>query len=314
MSQKSSAGSSLKSSNASLSSNETRCIIMLSSFEENAPPVVIFPENYYHDDEDDDAQDIKAIYNSRKLGMKKQVSFDDSITENVESKYAQLHYEDGKMYHSIVSGSIHSDSESLTLTTNMSTVSVEKAPDYRIIIFMWSFSTLYALFDDQMMRPAKKCSVSTELFTQLGVPSIFMALILPLACGPILCGTIRRILVALEQVKLLIRRTPSQISIPPPSDASFPFFLTLIHAFTYTSNMILAELFYPTYIDIFSYMLLKYCIGFSFSILYPIAALCTQEDLRREVVRVYKENHGAKVMTKEEKEQEIGKEMLKHLQ
>ena len=128
-----------------------------------------------------------------------------------------------------------------------------------------------------------------------------------------LCVTIRRILVAVEQVKLLTMRTPSQVSLLPLSDDVFPL-LTIIHVLTYVTNMILAEILHPVYIDIFSYMLLKYCIGFFFSIIFPIAALFTHEDLRREVVRVYREKPGVQVMTKEEQEQEIGKEMLKHLQ
>jgi hypothetical protein len=45
-----------------------------------------------------------------------------------------------------------------------------------------------------------------------------------------------------------------------------------------------------------------------------ITALCTSEELRREVIRVYRDKPGVMKMTKEEKEQEIGKEMLKHLQ
>ena len=75
--------------------------------------------------------------------------------------------------------------------------------------------------------------------------------------------------------------------------------------------MVLSELLYPAYIDIFSYMLVKYCMGFSFSIIFPITALCSFENLRREVVRIYKYKPGVKKMTKEEKEQEIGKQMLK---
>ena len=174
--------------------------------------------------------------------MKKQVSFDESITDTVEAKYAQLNYREVTVYHSMVSGSRQSDSESLTLTTNMSTISMEKQPNYRIIIFIWSFLLFFALFDTQMMGSCKKCLVSTKLFTQLGVPSICMALILPLACGPVLSGFIRRILVALEQVKVLLRRTPSQVSILPQSDTSFSFLLSLIHAFTYTLKMVVAEL------------------------------------------------------------------------
>ena len=299
LSQKSSAASSLKSSNASISSAENKCIIMLSSFEENTPPVVIFPENYYHQPE---------ANNSRKSEMKKQVSFDDSITDSVEAKFSQLNFKDGLTYHSLV---LATDSGSYTSTTNMSAISVGKQPSYRIIIFMWAYSLLFALFDSQLLGQSVKCSVATEVSSPLGKASILLALVLPLVCGPVLSGAIRRLLLVLENVKFVIRRSPSQTSIHTHPNSSFPFLLSLIHAISYTVYMVLSELLYPTYIDIFSYMLLKYCVGFSFSIIFPITALCTNESLRREVVRIYKYKPGVKKMTKEEKEQEIGKQMLK---
>ena len=105
--------------------------------------------------------DSKQANTQRKSEMKKQVSFDDSITDTVEAKYVQLNFKEGKMYHSMVSGSGQSDSESLTLTTNMSTMSLEKQPNYRIISFMWAFSLFFALFDTQMMGSNKKCFVSS---------------------------------------------------------------------------------------------------------------------------------------------------------
>ena len=105
---------------------------MLSSFEENTPPVVIFPENYYHHSDSNKS--------TQKSGMKKQVSFDDSITDSVEAKFSQR----GLSYHSLLTGA---DCGSLTPTTNMSTISVGKQPSYRIIIFMWTYLVIFALFD-----------------------------------------------------------------------------------------------------------------------------------------------------------------------
>ena len=303
---KSSTPSSLKSSNTSLSSRDRNCIIMLSSFEEKTPPIVIFPENFYQPDREEKSK-------SKLQDMRKQVSFDDSLTDGNDEKEVELKFEKETIKTSLMSiKDERSDDGSVTITAT--SVYNERHPSYRTIIFIWTFSLFFGLFDTQIISPGPKCSVSTELFTQLGLSSVLLSLILPIMFGPVLSNTVRKILVALEQVKLLWRKTPSQVSLLPTHDTCFPFLLTLIHTFTYSINMIVSETLFPQYIDIFSYMLLKYSLGFSFSMLYPIVALSTHKDLREEVVRVYKDKPGVQEMTREQKEQEIGKEMLKHLQ
>ena len=140
-----------------------------------------------------------------------------------------------------------------------------------------------------------------------------MALIIPFGGGPVLCFLILRIILLLEQCKVITRRTPSQLSVltlPQPSDCTLCI-LTPVFLLSYSSNMILAEILFPATIDLFTYMVLKQILGYIFYIIIPVLIIVRPE-FREEVRKVYKENRGKKELTREEKEREIGKEMLHH--
>ena len=75
--------------------------------------------------------------------------------------------------------------------------------------------------------------------------------------------------------------------------------------------MILAELLYPSLIDLFTYTLLKHIIGHFFYIVFPIIVIVMKQEFRQEMKVVYRENSGAdNQKTKEEKMKEISQEML----
>ena len=74
-------------------------------------------------------------------------------------------------------------------TSNQSNISVvELPPDFRAVIFIWSFSLVYALFDDQLMskEPLDQCSLTSSLSSQLHISSVTMALAIPFILGPVL--------------------------------------------------------------------------------------------------------------------------------
>ena len=95
--------------------------------------------------------------------------------------------------------------------------------------------------------------------------------------------------------------------------------------------MIAADWLFPTHIDILSYMLLKYCCGFLFLLVFPLAVLICHPEVPifltetmnwgrfsyshpsqvwRETVRIFRASEGKREQTKEEREAEIGKQML----
>ena len=84
-----------------------------------------------------------------------------------------------------------------------------------------------------------------------------------------------QVVLLLEQRKVLIRRSPSQISICSQSSSSsqFLWFVSLLHLLSCGMHMLAADWLYPAHIDILSYMLLKYCVGFFFLLAFPLAVL-----------------------------------------
>ena len=153
-----------------------------------------------------------------------------------------------------------------------------------------------------------------------------------------------QVVLFLEQRKMLIRRSPSQISICSQSSSSPTFlaFISLLHLSCCGTHMFAADWLFPDHIDLFSYMLLKYCVGFFFLLAFPLAVLiCHPEacifsicilsfhlylslssssevlhfltiisQVWRETVRIFQASEGKREQTKEEKEAEIGKQML----
>jgi hypothetical protein len=177
------------------------------------------------------------------------------------------------------------DSQSTgTSTTCTSTTSISwPPPDFRLVIFVWSVGLVYVLFDDQLMAPGavEQCSLASSWSSALHPCSVAMALPLPLLLGPGLAALLHRAAVALEQAKLVVRRSPSQASIhqSSPTSPAFTLQLIFIHLACYSTNMLLADMLYPTHIDVLFYMILKYCIGFSFLIAFPIAVLVSHPEV-----------------------------------
>ena len=97
-----------------------------------------------------------------------------------------------RLWRKLVEDDCKSSGTDVTLTSttsNQSNISVvELPPDFRAVIFIWSFSLVYALFDDQLMskEPLDKCSLDSSVSSQLHISSIVMALIVPFILGPIL--------------------------------------------------------------------------------------------------------------------------------
>ena len=123
-----------------------------------------------------------------------------------------------------------------------------------------------------------------------------------------------RLSLLLEQCKVIRRKSPSQLTITSArvtESNKIHYYLSAIHILCYTSNMILAELLYPSLIDLFTYTLLKHIIGHFFYIVFPIIVIVMKQEFRQEMKVVYRENSGAdNQKTKEEKMKEISQEML----
>ena len=97
-----------------------------------------------------------------------------------------------RLWRKLVEDDCKSSGTDVTLTSttsNQSNISVvELPPDFRAVIFIWSFSLVYALFDDQLMskEPLDRCSLASSLSSQLHISSVLMALVIPFVLGPLL--------------------------------------------------------------------------------------------------------------------------------
>ena len=86
--------------------------------------------------------------------------------------------------------------------------------------------------------------------------------------------------------------------------------LTIIFIPTYTTSMIISELYFPIPDNIFHFILLKFIIGVSHQLLGPMAILLSQTDIRNNVVQVYRKGGTSQnttmEMTYEELQRNLG--------
>ena len=136
---------SLKSSNASLSSCDPRCIITLSSPESTAPPILIFPDS------------------GKKGELRKQVSFENSLDGIDQPRGSQVSYRNGRATTSMLSSDTASVTRKRSVTSNTSTVTSSSAsvPDLKYILVIWSLGAVYTMIDEQLVKPSSQlCSVA----------------------------------------------------------------------------------------------------------------------------------------------------------
>ena len=186
-----------------------------------------------------------------------------------------------RLWRKLVEEDCKSSGTDVTFTSSVSNLSntsvVETPPDFRAVIFIWSFSLVYALFEDQLMskEPLDMCSLTSSLSSQLHLSSVLMVLVLPFILGPVLATVLSQLVLLLEQRKVLMRRSPSQTSISSTTSSSSPFlgFISLLHLLCCGAHMLAADWLYPVHIDLLTYMLVKYCLGFFFLLAFPMAVL-----------------------------------------
>ena len=165
--------------------------------QEPTPPRVLWPPTMRHVSFDNSKQDLlrngnENIEETEKVGKKK-------LRRKAKGRKpsSSASEDDGsvirrRLWRKLVEDDCKSSGTDVTYTSttsNQSNISVvELPPDFRTVIFIWSFSLVYALFDDQLMskEPLDKCSLDSSLSSQLHISSIVMALIIPFLLGPIL--------------------------------------------------------------------------------------------------------------------------------
>ena len=213
--------------------------------------------------------------------MRKRKKFGSSASEDEGSLIRR------RLWRKLVEEDCKSSGTDVTFTSSVSNLStssvVETPPDFRAVIFIWSFSLVYALFDDQLMskEPLDMCCLTSSLSSQLHLSSVLMVLVLPFILGPVLATVLSQVVLLLERRKVLMRRSPSQSSISSTTSSfSFLGFISLLHLLCCGAHMLAADWLYPVHIDLLTYMLVKYCLGFFFLLAFPMAVLICHPEVR----------------------------------
>ena len=149
---------------------------------------------------------------------------------------------------------------------------------------------------------------SDSLQSVFGVSSIIISIIIPVIIGPILSLVVLLILSAVFLVTGVKSCKESQLE--DRRNICCNMLLTIIFIPTYTTSMIISELYFPIPDNIFHFILLKFIIGVSHQLLGPMAILLSQTDIRNNVVQVYRKGGTSQnttmEMTYEELQRNLG--------
>ena len=176
--------------------------------------------------------------------------------------------------------------------------------DKCLVGFIWTVSFLYGCLTDQILSKEVDlpCSVrstlklikvhetnftfSDSLQSTFGAASVFIAIIIPTILGPILAA------VGLMFMCFVFFTANFQMSrdlkLEERRNLCCNILLTVIFLATYSTSMILTELYLPIPDNIFYFVLLKFILGVSHQLLGPIAILTAQTDIRHHVGQVYR--------------------------
>ena len=112
-----------------------------------------------------------------------------------------------------------------------------------------------------------------------GIISILIAFAIPLICGPLLAS----VSILCNVVCNSRRRNQDE-----DFDSNFLCIacMTVVFVMTYSVNMVISEIIFED-VSIMSYVLLKYCLGTTHTLMSPVAILISYQEVRKAVVKVF---------------------------
>jgi len=185
-----------------------------------------------------------------------------------------------------------------------------KVLDKCMVGCVWFIAFIYACLSEQILSKEVDipCSISDSLQSVFGVSSIIISIIIPVIIGPILSLVVLLLLSAVFLVTGVKSCKESQLE--DRRNICCNMLLTIIFIPTYTTSMIISELYFPIPDNIFHFILLKFIIGVSHQLLGPMAILLSQTDIRNNVVQVYRKGGTSQnttmEMTYEELQRNLG--------
>ena len=150
-----------------------------------------------------------------------------------------------------------------------------------LLVMVWTISFAYSILSPQVISD-KDCNVREDLFSTLGIVSVFMVIIIPFILGPV--GTFLAFFLATIFSCCGPRRNSDDEYVP---HVFCLFGLTLMFIITYVISMIISEMYFEQINNIMYFILIKYCFGTLHHFFGPVIILLCYKDIRKSVGRVF---------------------------
>ena len=161
-----------------------------------------------------------------------------------------------------------------------------------LLSFVWMVSIIYSLISNVILTKERdvQCSVRSDLTTKFDIVSLFVAIGIPVVC---LCmwPIAHIVLTACSCLISLIIRNSSRGRRNQPvhyedntgdwREVVIVICFSIIFILIYPTQMYIAEMYFANIKTIFSYMLIKYCVGSFQLLMSPLCLIVIKSDIRR---------------------------------
>jgi len=173
-----------------------------------------------------------------------------------------------------------------------------------LLVMVWTISFAYSILSPQVISD-KDCNVREDLFSTLGMVSVFMVIIVPFILGPI--GTFLALFLATIFSCCGARKNSDDEFVP---HIFCLVGLTLLFIITYVISMIISEIYFEQINSIMYFILIKYYIGTLHHFLGPVIILLCYKDIRKSVAKVFMKGgtnqNESKDITDDQMKKELG--------
>ena len=164
--------------------------------------------------------------------------------------------------------------------------------------FVWMASVVYAVLTDKLLSKHETkeviCSVRANLSEKLNLVSVFIVFAFPVLClclWPVghLVLDFFSYLKGSVQISYNKQQEPNCCGDASDSciETILVFGFSIIFLVTYSTNLIITELYFAEIETMFQFMLLKYCLGSMHLVLSPAYILLIKRDLRKAAKDIY---------------------------
>ena len=179
--------------------------------------------------------------------------------------------------------------------------------DKCVISAIWLVSLVFSLLSHQIITN-QPCSVREDIQTGFGPASLMIAMVIPVLLGPVSI-TIIHIIISLVTFLLQDRSLPKPRREDDVNNLLCIFLLTMIFLGSYSSSMIISEIFIPLPQNLLYFIIVKYIVGTSHQLLSPLCILVSRPDIRQSAGLVYRRGGSAQTKLVQPTYEQIQREL-----